>query len=217
MLREVGWRSFFCGPESFTHDDQFHVGESPEVGNFYVACGLNSVGIVTSGGIGKACAEWMDKGPCAARPHRQRSPPGVHLPGRAGLHRGAGLGDPGAALRPPLPLSPVRLCARRAALAGARTARGARRMLRRSGGLGAAELVRPRGRRAPLRVQLPPPELVRVLRGRASCGARGRRALRPVELLQVPSSRAATPAGRCSASAATTSTSSPDGSCTRTG
>ena len=62
LLREVGWRSFFCGPESFTHDDQFHVGEAPEVGNFFVACGLNSVGIVTSGGIGKACAEWMDKG-----------------------------------------------------------------------------------------------------------------------------------------------------------
>ena len=62
LLREVGWRSFFCGPESFTHDDQFHVGESPELGNFYVACGLNSVGIVTSGGIGKVCAEWMDKG-----------------------------------------------------------------------------------------------------------------------------------------------------------
>ena len=62
LLREVGWRSFFCGPESFTHDDQFHVGESPELGNFYVACGLNSVGIVTSGGIGWACAEWMDKG-----------------------------------------------------------------------------------------------------------------------------------------------------------
>ena len=62
MLREVGWRSFFCGPESFTPDGQFHVGESPELGNFYVACGLNSLGIVTSGGIGKACAEWMDKG-----------------------------------------------------------------------------------------------------------------------------------------------------------
>lgn len=61
-LQRVGWRSFFCGPESFTPDDQFHVGESPEVRNFHVACGLNSVGIVTSGGIGKVCAEWMDKG-----------------------------------------------------------------------------------------------------------------------------------------------------------
>ena len=62
MLQTVGWRSFFCGPESFTHDDQFHLGESPEIGNFFVACGLNSVGIVTSGGLGKACAAWMDRG-----------------------------------------------------------------------------------------------------------------------------------------------------------
>lgn len=62
MLQEVGWRSFFCGPESFTPDDQFHVGEAPELKNFYVACGLNSVGIQTSGGIGKACAEWMHAG-----------------------------------------------------------------------------------------------------------------------------------------------------------
>ena len=62
LLRDVGWRSFFCGPESFTPDGQFHVGESPELGSFYVACGLNSLGIVTSGGIGRACAQWMDKG-----------------------------------------------------------------------------------------------------------------------------------------------------------
>ncbi|MDX1434529.1 MAG: FAD-dependent oxidoreductase, partial [Gammaproteobacteria bacterium] len=62
LLAEVGWRSFFCGPESFTPDDQFHLGEAPELGNFFVACGLNSVGIQTSGGLGKACAEWMDRG-----------------------------------------------------------------------------------------------------------------------------------------------------------
>jgi len=62
MLQSVGWRSFFCGPESFTPDDQFHVGEAPELANFFVACGLNSVGIQTSGGIGKVCAEWMHAG-----------------------------------------------------------------------------------------------------------------------------------------------------------
>ncbi|MFT5447837.1 MAG: glycine cleavage system aminomethyltransferase T/glycine [Gammaproteobacteria bacterium] len=62
MLAQVGWRSFFCGPESFTPDDQFHLGQAPQVRNFFVACGLNSVGIQTSGGLGKACAEWMDKG-----------------------------------------------------------------------------------------------------------------------------------------------------------
>ncbi|MFA9419103.1 MAG: FAD-dependent oxidoreductase [Gammaproteobacteria bacterium] len=62
FLQDVGWRKFFCGPESFTPDDQFHMGESPELKNFYVACGLNSVGIQTSGGLGRALAEWMDKG-----------------------------------------------------------------------------------------------------------------------------------------------------------
>ena len=62
LLQNVGWRSFFCGPESFTPDDQFHIGEAPELKNFYVGCGLNSVGIQSSGGLGKALAEWMDKG-----------------------------------------------------------------------------------------------------------------------------------------------------------
>ena len=62
MLADVGWRKFFCGPESFTPDDQFHMGEAPELKNFYVACGLNSVGIQTSGGLGRALAQWMDKG-----------------------------------------------------------------------------------------------------------------------------------------------------------
>lgn len=62
LLAELGWRTFFCGPESFTPDDQFHLGESPEVENYFVAAGLNSVGIQSSGGLGKACAEWMHHG-----------------------------------------------------------------------------------------------------------------------------------------------------------
>ncbi len=62
MLGDVGWRSFFCGPESFTPDDQFHVGEAPEVGGYFVAAGLNSVGIQSSGGLGKVCAQWMHNG-----------------------------------------------------------------------------------------------------------------------------------------------------------
>ena len=62
MLQQVGWRKFFCGPESFTPDDQFHMGEAPELKNFYVAAGLNSIGIQSSGGLGKALAEWIDKG-----------------------------------------------------------------------------------------------------------------------------------------------------------
>ena len=61
-LQNAGWRKFFCGPESFTPDDQFHIGEAPELKNFYVAAGLNSVGIQTSGGLGRALAEWMHQG-----------------------------------------------------------------------------------------------------------------------------------------------------------
>ncbi len=62
LLGELGWRKFFCGPESFTPDDQFHLGEVPEVSGYFVAAGLNSVGIQSSGGLGKACAEWMHEG-----------------------------------------------------------------------------------------------------------------------------------------------------------
>ncbi len=62
MLQQVGWRKFFCGPESFTPDDQFHIGEAPEVRNFFVAAGLNSIGIQSSGGVGKALSEWMHYG-----------------------------------------------------------------------------------------------------------------------------------------------------------
>ena len=62
VLQSIGWRRFFCGPESFTPDDQFHLGLVPELDNYFVACGLNSVGIQSSGGVGKACAEWMDLG-----------------------------------------------------------------------------------------------------------------------------------------------------------
>ena len=62
ILQETGWRKFFCGPESFTPDDQFHIGEAPEVKNYYVAAGLNSIGIQSSGGLGKALAEWIING-----------------------------------------------------------------------------------------------------------------------------------------------------------
>jgi 4-methylaminobutanoate oxidase (formaldehyde-forming) len=62
MLADMGWRQFFCGPESFTPDDQFHVGQVPNVQGYFVAAGLNSVGIQSSGGLGKVCAEWMNDG-----------------------------------------------------------------------------------------------------------------------------------------------------------
>ncbi len=59
---EVGIRKFFCGPESFTADLQPVVGEAPEVRNYFVAAGLNSIGILTGGGLGRAMAHWIVDG-----------------------------------------------------------------------------------------------------------------------------------------------------------
>ena len=59
---EVGIRKFFCGPESFTADLQPVVGEAPELKNYFVAAGLNSIGILTGGGLGRALAHWIVEG-----------------------------------------------------------------------------------------------------------------------------------------------------------
>jgi len=61
-LAEVGVRKFFCGPESFTPDDRYHLGEAPELKGFFVAAGFNSIGIQSAGGAGKALAEWITEG-----------------------------------------------------------------------------------------------------------------------------------------------------------
>ncbi|MGZ4610687.1 MAG: GcvT family protein [Actinomycetes bacterium] len=59
---DVGIRKFFCGPESFTPDLQPVVGEAPEVRGYFVAAGLNSIGILTGGGLGRALAHWIVDG-----------------------------------------------------------------------------------------------------------------------------------------------------------
>jgi glycine cleavage system aminomethyltransferase T/glycine/D-amino acid oxidase-like deaminating enzyme len=56
---ETGVKKFFCGPESFTPDLQPIVGESPELKNYFVAAGLNSIGILTGGGLGRVMANWI--------------------------------------------------------------------------------------------------------------------------------------------------------------
>ncbi len=59
---EAGVRKFFCGPESFTPDLKPVFGESPEVRRYFVAAGLNSIGILTGGGLGLAMARWIVDG-----------------------------------------------------------------------------------------------------------------------------------------------------------
>ncbi len=56
---ETGIRTFFCGPESFTPDLLPVVGEAPELRNYFVAAGMNSVGILTGGGMGRLLAHWI--------------------------------------------------------------------------------------------------------------------------------------------------------------
>ena len=65
-MEKLGLETFFNGPESFTPDDSFQMGECPEVRNFYVAAGFNSIGIQAAGGAGKYMAEWIVGGepPC---------------------------------------------------------------------------------------------------------------------------------------------------------
>ena len=62
MLGTAGIHTFFCGPESFTPDDRYYLGEAPELSGYWVAAGYNSIGIVSSGGAGMALAEWINDG-----------------------------------------------------------------------------------------------------------------------------------------------------------
>jgi 4-methylaminobutanoate oxidase (formaldehyde-forming) len=61
-LEQAGIQKFFCGPESFTPDVRYHLGESAELANCFVAAGLNSIGLQSAGGIGKVISEWIRDG-----------------------------------------------------------------------------------------------------------------------------------------------------------
>lgn len=59
VLERTGIQLFFNGPESFTPDDRYLLGETPEIPGLFCATGFNSVGILSSGGVGKAMADWI--------------------------------------------------------------------------------------------------------------------------------------------------------------
>ena len=61
-LEKCKFAKFVNGPESFTPDNNFILGEAPELKNLFVAAGFNSVGIASAGGAGKYLAEWMIEG-----------------------------------------------------------------------------------------------------------------------------------------------------------
>jgi len=62
ITHEVGIRTFFCGPESFTPDLCPAVGEAPGIRGYFVAAGMNSVGILSAGGLGRVLAHWITTG-----------------------------------------------------------------------------------------------------------------------------------------------------------
>ncbi len=62
LFQSAGIHTFFNGPESFTPDDRYYLGEAPELGGYWIAAGYNSIGILSSGGAGMALAAWIDEG-----------------------------------------------------------------------------------------------------------------------------------------------------------
>jgi len=59
VLEDLGVRLFFCGPESFTPDGVYHLGEVPDVRHYYTACGFNSIGFLSGPGAGQVLADWI--------------------------------------------------------------------------------------------------------------------------------------------------------------
>ncbi len=62
LLEHTGMQLFFNGPESFTADNRYLLGETPEVAGLFCATGFNSIGILSSGGVGKSLAAWIRDG-----------------------------------------------------------------------------------------------------------------------------------------------------------
>lgn len=62
LMDQAGINRFYVSAESFTPDNQYIIGEAPELRNFFVAAGLNSSGIAAGAGVGKAVSEWIVEG-----------------------------------------------------------------------------------------------------------------------------------------------------------
>ncbi len=143
---DTGIRTFFCGPESFTPDLRPIVGEAPEVRNYFIAAGLNSIGILTGGGLGRLVAHWivdghpdmdvtgMDPARLQRVPDQPRVPPHSH-------RRVVGHGVP-----VPLPEQGDDNGARRQAFPHSRATRGSGRVLQGRQRVGGRRLVRRAGR-----------------------------------------------------------------------
>ena len=143
-LEVTGIKKFYNGPESFTPDNQFILGEAPEVANFFVGAGFNSVGHRDRRGCRPRACRVDRQRSADQRPHRRRHPPVRAVqrqqpvaarPGRGGARHALRnpMAQPGNDDRPAVP-----------SLAGAPPAGGRGRQLRQQDGLGARQLLRAR-------------------------------------------------------------------------
>ncbi len=62
VMEDTGIQMLFCGPESFTADHNYMMGEAPHIKGYFVAAGFNSLGILSSGGAGLVMSEWIVNG-----------------------------------------------------------------------------------------------------------------------------------------------------------
>lgn len=83
-MQSAGIKTFINGPESFTPDGNFILGEAPEVKGIFVGAGFNAFGIASGGGAGMALAEWVAKG----QPPYDLWPVDIRRFGRNHLDRG---------------------------------------------------------------------------------------------------------------------------------
>ncbi len=62
IAEDAGIQMLFCGPESFTADHNYIMGEAPELRGYFVAAGFNSLGVLSAGGVGQALSQWIVEG-----------------------------------------------------------------------------------------------------------------------------------------------------------
>ncbi len=198
------------GPESFTLDGNFILGEAPELRRYFVCAGFNSAGIANAGGAGRLIAEWIVGGERAARPVGRRHPPLRALPCQPQASVRSHRRDAGPALRDALAARGAGDRAPAAPLAALRPAEGEGRGVRHQAQLGARQLFPAAGRRATA-VHARHARLAALSCSRSS--ARVARTSSSSTRPRLPNScsRAATRSPCCSACAPTTSTCPVDG------
>ena len=159
-------KTFMNGPESFTPDNNFIMGEAPELKNFYVAAGFNSIGIASGGGAGRALAEWIVNG----EPTLDLWPVDIRrfarIPRRRCVPEGARQRSARPALHDAVAEPRAAIGAAAAAISALWPARSAERAVRLQDGLGAAEFLRTQQRGGAARLCVGTAELVPSRGGR---------------------------------------------------